>query len=266
MTARCRPVRSVGHSLQHPAVHVPARAPSSRIAAHRVHLLRCQQGPLLAVQRQRRHIGPQDRCALAEQPRQFLRIGGHRQRVDDPVDPRVGVARQVVAVAGVQLVGVHRRRAGGAAAGRPAGAGEQHVDLVVAQRQRAGGVRGGVLHGDTRRRARLRDRPDRRGQPGVRALVADAHGQRPAVIAARAASGLATVNWPASAAALGGTERVLGRRVEPRVGDRHRGVAGDHVARRAQRQRPTRRRRRPSGPAAAKMSCSMPADGLSVRT
>ena len=67
MTAATARRRSL---LQLPTVHVPARTPSRRIAAHGVHLLRRQQGALLTVQRQRRHVGPQDGRALAEQPGQ----------------------------------------------------------------------------------------------------------------------------------------------------------------------------------------------------
>ena len=59
---------------------------------------------------------------------------GHRQRADDAVDLGVGVAGQVVAVAAVQVVRIDCRRAAGAAACRPAGAGHQDVDLVGPQR------------------------------------------------------------------------------------------------------------------------------------
>ena len=57
---RCRCSSARRRSLpQHPPVHVPARTPAGRIAAHRRHLLRRQQCALLPVQRQRRHVGPQ---------------------------------------------------------------------------------------------------------------------------------------------------------------------------------------------------------------
>ena len=97
----------------------------------------------------------------------------------------VGVARQVVAVAGVQVVGVHRRRSRRTAAGGAAGAGQQHVDLAVPQRLRPGGVRRRLLHRDAGRRARTwrwprRWRPAGHWVPGSRSAppAAPAHAPR----------------------------------------------------------------------------------------
>ena len=90
---RRRDIRRRSLIAQRPSVHVPSRSPSRRIAAHGVHLLRRQQSSLLTVQRQGRHVAPEDGCALPQQPGQLLRVGGHRQRADDAVDLLVGVAR-----------------------------------------------------------------------------------------------------------------------------------------------------------------------------
>ena len=119
--------------------------------------------------------------------------------------------------------------------------------------------------GDTGRSAGLGDGPDGGRQPRVGPLVADPHRQRRTAqrIAGGAGIRLGELAGLGGAVALG--DGVVGGRVQPRVGDRDPGVLRDRVTRRAQRDA-RRACGCASGPCGAKISCSMPADGESVRS